>query len=38
MLFDWQTTDWLDLDSSAFGPYPFSENDGSPVLWLSDVT
>ncbi|XP_014554722.1 hypothetical protein COCVIDRAFT_39465 [Bipolaris victoriae FI3] len=23
---DWQTTDWLDLDSSAFGPFP--EMDG----------
>ena len=30
---DWQTTDWLDLDSSAFGPFP--SFDTSPIAWTS---
>ncbi|KAF3935152.1 hypothetical protein ABW20_dc0105920 [Dactylellina cionopaga] len=32
---EWQTGDWLDLDGSVFGP--FSETEGSPVLWFSEV-
>ncbi|KAG9255811.1 putative C6 transcription factor [Emericellopsis atlantica] len=32
---EWQATDWLDLDSSAFGP--FLEMDGSPIMWMGDV-
>ncbi|KAF2106530.1 fungal-specific transcription factor domain-containing protein [Lophiotrema nucula] len=30
---DWQTTDWLDLDSSAFGPFP--SFDASSIAWTS---
>lgn len=32
----WQTTDWLDLDSSAFGPFPDFED--LSVLWSSEST
>ncbi|ORY03324.1 fungal-specific transcription factor domain-domain-containing protein [Clohesyomyces aquaticus] len=28
---DWQTTDWLDLDSSAFGPFPGDDNSSAPL-------
>ncbi|CRK23530.1 hypothetical protein BN1723_013015 [Verticillium longisporum] len=34
LLDGWQTTDWLDLDSSAFGPFPGFE--GSPILWTDN--
>ncbi|KAK0384410.1 hypothetical protein NLU13_8497 [Sarocladium strictum] len=34
LLDTWETTDWLDLDSSAFGPFPGFES--SPTgLWIS---
>ncbi|KAK6523332.1 hypothetical protein TWF281_001311 [Arthrobotrys megalospora] len=33
---EWQTGDWLDLDGSAFGP--FSDAEGSPVLWFNEIT
>ena len=29
----WQTTDWLDLDSSAFGPFPGMDDDGA--AWVN---
>ncbi|KAH8712029.1 fungal-specific transcription factor domain-containing protein [Phaeosphaeriaceae sp. PMI808] len=29
---DWQTTDWLHLDSSAFGPFP--DIDNSSLTWM----
>ena len=29
----WQTTDWLDLDSSAFGPFPDMNDDSA--TWLN---
>ncbi|TID00095.1 Activator of stress genes 1 [Colletotrichum higginsianum] len=31
----WETTDWLDLDSSAFATFP--NFDESPVYWMPDV-
>ncbi|PVH97859.1 hypothetical protein DM02DRAFT_673779 [Periconia macrospinosa] len=31
----WQTTDWLDLDSSAFGPIPLFDNES--INWMSDI-
>ncbi|KAM0534148.1 hypothetical protein D7B24_004802 [Verticillium nonalfalfae] len=34
LLDGWQTTDWLDLDSSAFGPFPGFED--SPNLWTDN--
>ena len=33
---DWQTTDWLHLDSSAFGPFP--ESDNASLAWMNDVS
>lgn len=36
LLDDWQTTDWLHLDSSAFGP--FAEFDNAPLNWMNDVS
>lgn len=33
---DWQTTDWLQLDSSAFGPFP--EMDNGSQMWIDHVT
>ncbi|KAF3930306.1 hypothetical protein ABW19_dt0200690 [Dactylella cylindrospora] len=33
---EWQTGDWLDLDGSAFGP--FSDTEGSPVFWFSEIS
>ncbi|OHE91839.1 fungal specific transcription factor domain-containing protein [Colletotrichum orchidophilum] len=35
LLSGWETTDWLDLDSSAFATFPNFE--GSPVYWMPDV-
>ncbi|KAK1624429.1 fungal-specific transcription factor domain-containing protein [Colletotrichum phormii] len=35
LLDEWQTTDWLDLDSSAFGPY--LDIDSSPLAWMPDI-
>lgn len=35
ILDQWQTTDWLDLDSSAFGP--FGDFGSSPELWLPNI-
>ncbi|KXH68293.1 fungal specific transcription factor domain-containing protein [Colletotrichum salicis] len=35
LLSGWETTDWLDLDSSAFTTFPNFE--GSPVYWMPDV-
>ncbi|EPS38012.1 hypothetical protein H072_8260 [Dactylellina haptotyla CBS 200.50] len=32
---EWQTGDWLDLDGSAFGP--FSDTEGSPLLWFAEI-
>lgn len=32
LLDDWQTTDWLHLDSSAFGPFP--EFDTASLTWM----
>ncbi|KAJ4357248.1 uncharacterized protein N0V89_001823 [Didymosphaeria variabile] len=32
---DWQTTDWLDLDSSAFGPFPALETES--VDWMQEA-
>jgi hypothetical protein len=32
----WQTTDWLDLDSSAFGPFPDFED--LSVFWTQEET
>lgn len=31
----WQTTDWLDLDSSAFGPFPTFEDHS--INWMSEM-
>lgn len=33
-LYEWQPVDWIELDSSAFGPLPDYE---SPLLWMSDM-
>jgi hypothetical protein len=33
---DWQTTDWLDLDSSAFGPFPEYENVS--LAWMNNIS
>ncbi|KAF1848175.1 uncharacterized protein K460DRAFT_403470 [Cucurbitaria berberidis CBS 394.84] len=33
---DWQTTDWLHLDSSAFGPLP--EFDNASLTWINSIT
>jgi hypothetical protein len=33
---DWQTTDWLDLDASAFGPFP--EIDELEIAWMNNVS
>ncbi|KAI8178030.1 hypothetical protein KHU50_003414 [Colletotrichum sp. SAR 10_65] len=35
LLDEWQTTDWLDLDSSAFGPY--LDIDANPYAWMPDI-
>ncbi|KAK1998774.1 fungal-specific transcription factor domain-containing protein [Colletotrichum falcatum] len=35
LLGGWETTDWLDLDSSAFATFP--NYDGSPAYWMPDV-
>ncbi|OHF03057.1 fungal specific transcription factor domain-containing protein [Colletotrichum orchidophilum] len=35
VLDEWQTTDWLDLDSSAFGPY--LDVDSNPLAWMPDI-
>ncbi|WYZ44912.1 hypothetical protein EsH8_VIII_000228 [Colletotrichum jinshuiense] len=35
LLDEWQTTDWLDLDSSAFGPY--LDVDADPLVWMPDI-
>ncbi|TEA18079.1 Activator of stress genes 1 [Colletotrichum sidae] len=35
LLDEWQTTDWLDLDSSAFGPY--LDVDANPYAWMPDI-
>ncbi|CAO2647452.1 Nn.00g083740.m01.CDS01 [Neocucurbitaria sp. VM-36] len=32
----WQTTDWLHLDSSAFGP--FSDFDNASLTWMNNVS
>ncbi|KAJ4305552.1 hypothetical protein N0V90_001083 [Kalmusia sp. IMI 367209] len=32
---DWHTTDWLDLDSSAFGPFPMLTDD--PINWMNNT-
>ncbi|CAI6336210.1 unnamed protein product [Periconia digitata] len=32
----WQTTDWLDLDSSAFGPFPVLEDN--TINWMSGIS
>ncbi|KAL6706231.1 hypothetical protein ACN47E_005966 [Coniothyrium glycines] len=34
LLDDWRTTDWLHIDSSAFGPFPEALND--TVDWMDD--
>jgi hypothetical protein len=36
LLDDWQTTDWLDLDASAFGPFP--EVDDLSITWMNNVS
>jgi hypothetical protein len=36
LLDEWQTTDWLDLDSSAFGLYMDVEPDSS-CQWMPDL-
>lgn len=33
---DWQTTDWLDLDASAFGPFP--EVDDLEIAWMNNIS
>ncbi|KAM0277441.1 hypothetical protein ACHAQH_005805 [Verticillium albo-atrum] len=35
LLDEWNTTDWLDLDSSAFGPY--MEFEASSLQWMPDI-
>ncbi|KAL0944904.1 fungal specific transcription factor domain-containing protein [Colletotrichum truncatum] len=35
LLDEWQTTDWLDLDSSAFAPY--LDIDTNPYDWMPDI-
>ncbi|KAK2015956.1 hypothetical protein LZ32DRAFT_689309 [Colletotrichum eremochloae] len=35
LLDGWQTTDWLELDSSAFGPY--MDIDEDPLAWMPDI-
>ncbi|KAF6792049.1 fungal specific transcription factor domain-containing protein [Colletotrichum sojae] len=35
LLDEWQTTDWLDLDSSAFGPY--LDIEANPYAWMPDI-
>ncbi|RNJ53919.1 hypothetical protein D7B24_001221 [Verticillium nonalfalfae] len=35
LLDEWHTTDWLDLDSSAFGPY--MDLEPSSLHWMSDI-
>ncbi|KAF9880141.1 hypothetical protein CkaCkLH20_02095 [Colletotrichum karsti] len=35
LLDEWQTTDWLELDSSAFGPY--LDIDTNPYAWMPDI-
>ncbi|KAM0327069.1 hypothetical protein ACHAQA_006194 [Verticillium albo-atrum] len=35
LLDEWNTTDWLDLDSSAFGPYMDFET--SSLQWMPDI-
>ncbi|OBR12921.1 Fungal specific transcription factor [Colletotrichum higginsianum IMI 349063] len=35
LLDEWQTTDWLELDSSAFGPY--MDMDANPLAWMPDI-
>ncbi|KAF1998119.1 hypothetical protein P154DRAFT_263159 [Amniculicola lignicola CBS 123094] len=35
LLDDWQTTDWLDLDSSAFGPFPAFDNPS--ITWMTGI-
>ncbi|EFQ33801.1 fungal specific transcription factor domain-containing protein [Colletotrichum graminicola] len=35
LLDEWQTTDWLELDSSAFGPY--MDTDADPLAWMPDL-
>ncbi|GKT51521.1 activator of stress genes 1 [Colletotrichum spaethianum] len=35
LLDEWQTTDWLELDSSAFGPY--MDIDANPLAWMPDI-
>ncbi|KAJ0335228.1 hypothetical protein COL922a_009531 [Colletotrichum nupharicola] len=35
LLDEWQTTDWLELDSSAFGPY--LDIDANPYAWMPDI-
>ncbi|KAG7117878.1 Activator of stress genes protein 1 like [Verticillium longisporum] len=35
LLDEWHTTDWLDLDSSAFGPY--MDFEPSSLQWMPDI-
>ncbi|TQN68819.1 Activator of stress genes 1 [Colletotrichum shisoi] len=35
LLDEWQTTDWLELDSSAFGPY--MDMDSDSLAWMPDI-
>ncbi|KAK2002087.1 fungal-specific transcription factor domain-containing protein [Colletotrichum falcatum] len=35
LLDEWQTTDWLELDSSAFGPY--MDYDANPLAWMPNI-
>ncbi|GKT59727.1 fungal specific transcription factor domain-containing protein [Colletotrichum tofieldiae] len=35
LLDEWQTTDWLELDSSAFGPY--MDIDANALAWMPDI-
>ncbi|KAK1984706.1 fungal-specific transcription factor domain-containing protein [Colletotrichum cereale] len=35
LLDEWQTTDWLELDSSAFGPY--MDVGANPLAWMPDI-
>ncbi|OLN81311.1 Activator of stress genes 5 [Colletotrichum chlorophyti] len=35
LLDEWQTTDWLELDSSAFGPY--LDVDANPLAWMPNI-
>ncbi|KAK2059828.1 fungal-specific transcription factor domain-containing protein [Colletotrichum caudatum] len=35
LLDEWETTDWLELDSSAFGPY--MGVDANPLAWMPNI-